>query len=126
MKKTFIAIVMAITMVMSVMVMGPEKAFAATYSNDAVVADDATNDVRRVNDDFDRIVRYIEANPNWDFHLVKMMIHHEGDGVVVSTAWMTDGKMNYETYRYGVDEIDDLDTLAAVIDGYYLCRVWMD
>lgn len=124
MKKTFIAIVMAIT-VMSVMVMGPEKAFAATYSNDAVVATDTDNDVRRVNDDFRRIVRYIEANPNWDFRLVKMMIHHNGDEVVVSTAWMTDGEMNYETYRYYIDEIDDLDTLAAVIDGYYLCRYWM-
>lgn len=124
MKKIFVAIVMAIT-VMSVMVMGPEKAFAATYSNDAVVATDEAKDIRRVNDDFKSIVRYIEANPNWDFKLVKMMIHHEGDEVVVSTAWMNENGMNYETYRYGVDEIDNLDILAAEIDGYYLCHYWM-
>lgn len=125
MKKTFIAIVMAITMVMSVMVMGPEKAFAATYSNDAVVANDEAKDIDRVSDDFRSIVRYIEANPNWDFKLVKMMIHHSGDEIVVSTAWMTDDEMNYETYRYGVEDIDDLDVLAAEIDGYYMCRYWM-
>ena len=123
--KKFFAFVMAITMVMSVMVMGPEKAFAATYSNDAVVATDEAKDIRRVNDDFKSIVRYIEANPNWDFKLVKMMIHHEGDEVVVSTAWMNENGMNYETYRYGVDEIDNLDILAAEIDGYYLCHYWM-
>jgi len=124
MKKTFIAIVMAIT-VMSVMVMGAEKAFAATYSNDAVVANDADYYVCRVNDDFKSIVRYIEANPNWDFHLVKMMIHHEGDDIIVSTAWMNENGMNYETYRYGTDEVADLDMQAAVIDGYYMCHYWL-
>lgn len=123
MKKTFIAIVMAIT-VMSVMVMGPEKAFAATYSN-TVVATDEAKDVSQVNDYFRSVIRYVEANPNWDIHVVKMMIHHNGDEVVVSTAWVANGEMAYETYRYDVEDIDELAALAAIIDGYYLCHYWM-
>lgn len=124
MKKTFIAIVMAIT-VMSVMVMGAAKAFAATYSNSAVVATDEAKDVSRVNDYFRSVIRYVEANPNWDIHVVKMMIHHNGDEVVVSTAWVENGEMVYETYRYDVEDIDELATIAAVIDGYYMCHYWM-
>lgn len=123
--KKFFAFVMAITMVMSVMVMGPEKAFAATYSNSAVVTNDEAKDVSRVNDDFRSIMRYVEANPNWDVHVVKMMIHHDGDEVVVSTAWVENGEMVYKTYRYDVEDIDELDTVAAMIDGYYMCGYWM-
>lgn len=124
MKKTFIAIVMAITMVMSVMVMGPEKAFAMETETE-VTATHQLSDVDRATRVIDGLSWYVENNPNWDETVVKVMIHQDNDEVVIATTWIDNGEWYNHTYRYSHDDLVKLDAYTMCICAAAQVGTWM-
>lgn len=124
MKKIFVAFMVAMS-VMSVMVMGPEKALAQTTETVEVEAAGYISDVDRATRAMNGLKWYVENNPNWNEKVVRMMIGRDGDTTVIAATWIYDGEVGSDTYRYSHDELVELDAMAMVLVGQGLAGTWM-
>lgn len=124
--KKFFAFVIMITMVMSVMVMGPEKALAKETETEVTATQ--LSDVDRATRAINGLSWYVEHNPNWDEKVVKVMIHQDNDTdeVVIATTWIDNGEWYSETYRYNHDDIVTLDAYTMCICAAAHVGTWMD
>lgn len=112
--KKFFAFVMAITMVMSVMVMGPCEAFAASEAHE--------EDVETVNDILYYGAKLINTASNGEYTVVHQEMSQSTDGTGYDwyiTAYNHELKQ-YETDMAHIDDIDEY-VLGLIILSSYDC-----